>query len=194
MTPEPRREADVPAYPARLEIKPLQHVPHAHGARARLQEHDQSGPGAGRALSSAQSEACLQCAGPAQRRHRGDDRQSAPARFPGRDRLAGRGTDRAGREPGASATGEPARLPARTPVADAPGSPIELFVANSGTSMRFLAAMVSLGQGRFRLDGVPRMRRTADRRPALGLAAARRQGKQRKQQRLSAHRHRRPTG
>jgi 3-phosphoshikimate 1-carboxyvinyltransferase len=33
-----------------------------------------------------------------------------------------------------------------------------LFVANSGTSMRFLTAMVSLGHGRFRLDGVPRMR------------------------------------
>src|SRR5205823_5267078 len=29
---------------------------------------------------------------------------------------------------------------------------------NSGTSMRFLTALVSLGSGRFRLDGVPRMR------------------------------------
>ena len=34
----------------------------------------------------------------------------------------------------------------------------DLFVANSGTSMRFLTAMVALGQGRYRLDGVPRMR------------------------------------
>jgi 3-phosphoshikimate 1-carboxyvinyltransferase len=34
----------------------------------------------------------------------------------------------------------------------------DLFVANSGTTMRFLTAVVSLGQGRFRLDGVPRMR------------------------------------
>src|SRR5262249_23031823 len=33
-----------------------------------------------------------------------------------------------------------------------------LFVANSGTTMRFLTAMVSLGHGRYRLDGVPRMR------------------------------------
>jgi 3-phosphoshikimate 1-carboxyvinyltransferase len=33
-----------------------------------------------------------------------------------------------------------------------------LFVANSGTSMRFLTAMVSLSPGRYRLDGVPRMR------------------------------------
>ena len=32
-----------------------------------------------------------------------------------------------------------------------------LYVANSGTTMRFLAALVTLGQGRFRLDGVPRM-------------------------------------
>lgn len=34
----------------------------------------------------------------------------------------------------------------------------DLFVANSGTTMRFLTAMVSVGRGRFRLDGVPRMR------------------------------------
>ncbi len=41
---------------------------------------------------------------------------------------------------------------------DYPPFPAELFVANSGTSMRFLAAFVSLGKGRFRLDGVARMR------------------------------------
>jgi 3-phosphoshikimate 1-carboxyvinyltransferase len=34
----------------------------------------------------------------------------------------------------------------------------DLFVANSGTSMRFLTAFVSLARGRFRLDGIPRMR------------------------------------
>lgn len=39
-----------------------------------------------------------------------------------------------------------------------PAAAAELFVANSGTSMRFLTALVSLGQGRYRLDGVPRMR------------------------------------
>jgi 3-phosphoshikimate 1-carboxyvinyltransferase len=39
-----------------------------------------------------------------------------------------------------------------------PASSAELFVANSGTTMRFLTAMVSLGHGRYRLDGVPRMR------------------------------------
>jgi 3-phosphoshikimate 1-carboxyvinyltransferase len=33
-----------------------------------------------------------------------------------------------------------------------------LFVGNSGTSMRFLTAMISLGHGRYRLDGIPRMR------------------------------------
>lgn len=36
--------------------------------------------------------------------------------------------------------------------------PADLFVANSGTSMRFLTALVALGEGRYRLDGVPRMR------------------------------------
>lgn len=39
-----------------------------------------------------------------------------------------------------------------------PASKAELFVANSGTSMRFLTALVSLGRGRYRIDGVPRMR------------------------------------
>lgn len=38
-----------------------------------------------------------------------------------------------------------------------PATQAELFVANSGTTMRFLTAMVSLGQGRYRLSGVPRM-------------------------------------
>jgi 3-phosphoshikimate 1-carboxyvinyltransferase len=39
-----------------------------------------------------------------------------------------------------------------------PARGADLFVANSGTTMRFLTALVSLGRGRFRLDGVPRMR------------------------------------
>ena len=34
----------------------------------------------------------------------------------------------------------------------------DLFLANSGTSIRFLTALVSLGKGSFRLDGVERMR------------------------------------
>ena len=39
-----------------------------------------------------------------------------------------------------------------------PASHADLFVANSGTTMRFLTALVCLGHGRYRLDGVPRMR------------------------------------
>jgi 3-phosphoshikimate 1-carboxyvinyltransferase len=35
--------------------------------------------------------------------------------------------------------------------------PLELFVGNAGTAARFLAAMVCLGQGGYRLHGVPRM-------------------------------------
>ena len=34
----------------------------------------------------------------------------------------------------------------------------ELFVANSGTSLRFLTALCATGRGTFRLDGTPRMR------------------------------------
>ncbi len=34
----------------------------------------------------------------------------------------------------------------------------EIFVANSGTTIRFLAAALTVGQGRYRLDGIERMR------------------------------------
>jgi 3-phosphoshikimate 1-carboxyvinyltransferase len=52
-----------------------------------------------------------------------------------------------------------------------PAARAELDVANSGTTMRFLTAMVSLGRGRFRIDGVPRMRQ----RPIEDLLSALRQ-------------------
>jgi 3-phosphoshikimate 1-carboxyvinyltransferase len=39
-----------------------------------------------------------------------------------------------------------------------PANTADLFVANSGTTVRFLAAMVCLGTGKYRFDGVPRMR------------------------------------
>jgi 3-phosphoshikimate 1-carboxyvinyltransferase len=52
-----------------------------------------------------------------------------------------------------------------------PAAVADLFVANSGTTMRFLAAMVSLGAGTYRLDGVSRMRE----RPVEDLLAALRQ-------------------
>jgi 3-phosphoshikimate 1-carboxyvinyltransferase len=39
-----------------------------------------------------------------------------------------------------------------------PASEADLYVANSGTTVRFLAAVVALGHGTFRLDGTPRMR------------------------------------
>ncbi len=39
-----------------------------------------------------------------------------------------------------------------------PTSQAELYVANSGTTVRFLTALVALGNGRFRLDGTERMR------------------------------------
>jgi len=38
-----------------------------------------------------------------------------------------------------------------------PAHEAELFVANSGTSVRFLTALTALGTGRYRLDGVERM-------------------------------------
>jgi 3-phosphoshikimate 1-carboxyvinyltransferase len=39
-----------------------------------------------------------------------------------------------------------------------PAREADLFVGNSGTTVRFLTALVTLGQGVYRLDGVPRMR------------------------------------
>jgi 3-phosphoshikimate 1-carboxyvinyltransferase len=39
-----------------------------------------------------------------------------------------------------------------------PNSDVELFCGNSGTSIRFLAAMCSIGRGTYTLDGVARMR------------------------------------
>jgi 3-phosphoshikimate 1-carboxyvinyltransferase len=54
----------------------------------------------------------------------------------------------------------------RTPVKDA-----ELFVANSGTTIRFLTAALAACEGRFRLDGVARMRE----RPIADLLSALRQ-------------------
>jgi 3-phosphoshikimate 1-carboxyvinyltransferase len=39
-----------------------------------------------------------------------------------------------------------------------PADRAELFVANSGTTMRFLTALAALGSGEYRLDGVARMR------------------------------------
>ncbi len=45
----------------------------------------------------------------------------------------------------------------RIPNAGTPAKPLELFVGNAGTAARFLAALVCLGQGAYRLSGVPRM-------------------------------------
>ncbi len=39
-----------------------------------------------------------------------------------------------------------------------PASNADLFVGNSGTTMRFLSAALPLGHGLYRIDGVPRMR------------------------------------
>ena len=36
-------------------------------------------------------------------------------------------------------------------------NPLELFVGNAGTAARFLAALVCLGDGVYRLSGIPRM-------------------------------------
>jgi 3-phosphoshikimate 1-carboxyvinyltransferase len=49
-------------------------------------------------------------------------------------------------------------LGGKIPQAGTVEKPLELFVGNAGTAARFLTAMVCLGHGLYRLDGVPRMR------------------------------------
>jgi hypothetical protein len=53
-----------------------------------------------------------------------------------------------------------------------PAMEADLYVGNSGTTMRFLMAALPLGHGHFRIDGVPRMRL----RPAAPLISARTPG------------------
>jgi 3-phosphoshikimate 1-carboxyvinyltransferase len=48
-------------------------------------------------------------------------------------------------------------LGGKIPNAGSVGKPLELFVGNAGTVARFLAALVCLGNGVYRLSGVPRM-------------------------------------
>jgi len=57
------------------------------------------------------------------------------------------------------------------PNAGTAGRPLRLFVGNAGTAARFLAALVCLGRGVYRLEGTSRMRE----RPQAGLFAALRQ-------------------
>lgn len=40
-----------------------------------------------------------------------------------------------------------------------PAVTADLFIGNSGTSVRFLTAVLALGHGQFRIDGIPRMRK-----------------------------------
>lgn len=61
------------------------------------------------------------------------------------------------------------RAPSSAPVIPVPQA--DLFCGNSGTTMRFLTAAVSIGRGVYRLDGVPRMRE----RPIEDLLSALRQ-------------------
>ena len=49
-----------------------------------------------------------------------------------------------------------------------PTAAADLFIGNSGTSVRFLTAVLTLGHGNFRIDGIPRMRK----RPIQPLIAA----------------------
>jgi 3-phosphoshikimate 1-carboxyvinyltransferase len=59
-------------------------------------------------------------------------------------------------------------LGGKIPNAGTSGRPLELFVGNAGTAARFLAALVCLGRGVYRLEGTPRMQE----RPQAGLFKA----------------------
>ena len=120
---------------------------------AGLEEHHQPRPGlrgAGRRRISADRRA-------RQRRHAGDGRGPAAS-------WASRSM-RDWRRETLRVHGCGGRLPAQQ---------ADLFVANCGTTMRFLTATVALGRGTYRLDGTAADARAADRRPARrpGAAAA----------------------
>jgi len=59
-------------------------------------------------------------------------------------------------------------LAGKVPRGGTEAQPLELFVGNAGTAARFLAAFVCLGEGVYRLHGVPRMHE----RPQAALFAA----------------------
>src|SRR5262249_29334918 len=86
--------------------------------------------------------------------------------------------ERLGFRPGIDWAESTVTFPARWGGALIPATAADLFVANSGTTMRFLTAMLSLGQGRYRLDGVPRMRQrpVGDLLEALGQLGVRATG------------------
>jgi len=56
----------------------------------------------------------------------------------------------------------------RVPRGGSPAQPLELYVGNAGSAARFLAALVCLGTGAYRLHGTPRMHE----RPQAALFAA----------------------
>jgi 3-phosphoshikimate 1-carboxyvinyltransferase len=59
----------------------------------------------------------------------------------------------------------------RIPLAGTPTAPLDLHVGNAGTAARFLAAFVCIGNGSYRLSGIPRMHE----RPQAALLNALRQ-------------------
>ncbi|MBI1878809.1 MAG: 3-phosphoshikimate 1-carboxyvinyltransferase, partial [Chloroflexi bacterium] len=61
---------------------------------------------------------------------------------------------------GIPVSGEPeaARFQVMGRGGEIPAPQADLFVGNAGTAARFITALVSLGQGRYRFDGTPRMR------------------------------------
>ena len=130
----PRRTADP---------RPLDRPDLGDDRAARLQEHHQPRPRPRRPVerpaTRSPSLGALRVRG-----HRGHGRRPADARL---RRRAGLGRRRARRSASGAATSPPC-----------PPTAADLFVANSGTTMRFLTAMVALGHGTYRLDGIPRMR------------------------------------
>jgi len=54
--------------------------------------------------------------------------------------------------------GDGTRLKVQGSAGAVPASSADLFIGNSGTTVRFLTAFVALGEGTYRLDGVERMR------------------------------------
>ena len=133
----------MPSYPDKLEIKPLTRPPHA---TVRV-------PGSKSITNRALVLAALSAASRAVRLARRACTARTPRSWSRRLQALGfRRSDRIGPTPRVR------QSPARPDELDSRRRRPTCSSANSGTTMRFLTALVSLGHGRYRLDGVPRMR------------------------------------
>ena len=138
----------MPDYPAEITPDRWTTAPAERpGPRPRLEEPDEPGPDRRRAGEGAEH----------------PDRRPRQRRHPRHGRFAAKARDRRRRT-----TPDDATIRVKGCGGEIPAAEADLYVGNSGTSLRFLTALVATGRGTYRLDGNPRMRQ----RPVADLLQA----------------------